>query len=152
MIRRVLIVALALFAIANFARAFLAVQQAVQLPDLPVAAPPAYLVSMSMVWTVAFGACAYGMARSRGWAPRVTIAVIVLYQANLWLNHLVFSRSSEAEARFGFAALLSTLSILFISGAAWWVERQLKQKLKQKRQDRADIASGGATQHSKFTT
>lgn len=128
MIRRVLAVTLALFSLANVARAILAIQQAIQLPDLPVAAPPLYLVVMSVVWAIAFSVGVYGVVRSRHWASRVTIAVIVLYQANLWLNHFAFSRSTEATARAGFAALLSALSIAFISSAVLWSGRHGRRK------------------------
>ena len=109
--------------LANILRAVLALQQSMLL-DVPVAEPPAYLFVMSLAWAAAFGACVFGLARSRGWAARVTIAVIVLYQANLWLNHFVFARSPEASARAGFAALLSVLSIVLITGAALWVQHK----------------------------
>ena len=121
--RRLLIVALIAFTFTNIVRAALALQQAA-LPDVPVAEPPAYMFVMSLVWAAAFGACVFGFARSRGWAARVTIAIIVLYQANLWLNHFLFARSPEANARAGFAGLLSVASIVLVAGAALWVERK----------------------------
>jgi hypothetical protein len=121
--RRLLIAALIAFTLANIIRAVLAIQQ-VALPDVPVTEPPAYLFVMSLVWAAAFGACAFGFARSRRWAARVTIAVIVLYQANLWLNHFLFARSPEASARAGFAALLSAASIVLVAGVALWVQRK----------------------------
>lgn len=124
MVRFALVVASALFALANAARAILAAQQLAHLPDLPVAAPPIYIVLMSVGWAIAFSVCAFGLARSRRWAARVTIVVIVLYQANLWLNHLAFARSSEAYARAGFGVLLSMLSILSMGGAALWLDRR----------------------------
>jgi hypothetical protein len=122
--RRLLALALALFSAANAARTILALQQAIQLPDLPSSPPPAYLAAMGVIWAVVFGACAVGIAQSRRWAPRVTIAAIVLYQANLWFNHAAFTRSPEAEARVGFAALLSVASIVVIGAAALWCERR----------------------------
>jgi hypothetical protein len=112
--KRLLAAVLALFCLANVARVILAVQQANQLPDLPTDLPPAYLAVMSAIWAVAFGVCAAGILRSRRWAPRATIAVIVLYQANLWLNHFAFTRSAEAIERTGYAALLSVISIIAI--------------------------------------
>lgn len=121
--RRLLIVALSLFALANIARAFLALQQ-LALTDVPVAEPPAYLFVTSLAWAAIFATCAFGFAQSRGWAARVTIAAIMLYQANLWLNHFVFARSPEAAARAGFAALLSVISIVLIAGAALWIQRK----------------------------
>ena len=121
--RRLLIATLVLFAFANLARAALALQQ-LALGDVPVAEPPAYLFVISLAWAAVFATCAFGFARSRRWAARVTISAIVLYQTNLWLNHLVFARSSEAVASAGFAALLSALSIVIVSGAALWVRRK----------------------------
>jgi hypothetical protein len=123
--RRLLIAALIAFTLANLIRAALVLQQ-IALVDVPVAEPPAYVFVMSLAWAAAFGGCAFGFARSRGWAARVTIAVIVLYQANLWLNHLVFARSPEAAARAGFAALLSVLSIVLVSGVALWIQHRSK--------------------------
>lgn len=117
-------VATALFALANAARALLAAQQATRLPDLPAVAPAPYIALTSVAWAIAFGACALGLARAHRRAARVTIAVIVLYQANLWLNHFAFARSSEANARAGFGALLSALSILCVGGAALWLDRR----------------------------
>jgi len=122
--RRALVVVSSLFALANAARAVLTIQQAIRLPDLPTAAPPPYMALMSAIWAFAFGASALGLARSRGWAPRATIAVILLYQANLWLNHLAFTRSTDAAERAGFGVLLSLLSILSVGGAALWLDRR----------------------------
>lgn len=124
MVRLILVVVSSLFALANVTRAFLAVQQAIRLPDLPVAAPAPYIMLMSAAWAIAFGVCAFGLARSHRWAPRATIIVIVLYQANLWLTHLAFSRSSEANARAGFGILLGVLFIVCIGGAALWLDRR----------------------------
>lgn len=122
--KRFLAVVLALFCLANAARTILAVQQANQLPDLPADLPPAYLSVMSAIWAIVFGACTYGVLRARRWAPRATIAAIVLYQANLWLNHFAFSRSAEAMVRTEFAALLSLLSIIAVGGGALLCQRQ----------------------------
>jgi hypothetical protein len=127
--RLVLVVVSSLFALANAARAALTVQQAARLSDLPIAAPLPYIVLMSAVWAFAFGASAFGLARSRRWAPRVTIAVILLYQVNLWLNHLAFTRSTEAAERAGFGILLSLLSILGVGGAALWLDRRSARRM-----------------------
>ena len=122
--KRVLAFVLIVFSVANVARAILSLQEAQQ-SQVVTAVPPFYLVAMSSVWAIAFAVTAYGIVRDRRWAPRDTIATIVLYQANLWLNRLAFTRSSEATARIGFAALLSAVSIIVIGGAALIVERQL---------------------------
>jgi membrane protease YdiL (CAAX protease family) len=122
-IRRTLILVLVLFSLANAARAALAIQFANTLPADLSAIPPAYLVLMGLVWAFAFGLTAIGVWRSRQWAARGTITTIMLYQANLWLNHFAFSRSTEATQREGFAALLSVISFVLISGAALIVNR-----------------------------
>lgn len=130
--KRVLVVALGLFSLANAVRLVQAIQQMQleqtgQLPAGLSAIPAAYLAAISLIWAVAFGFAAVNVARSRSWAARVTIAVIVLYQANLWLNHVAFTRSAEAEARVGFAALLSAGSIAAISIAALIVDRAIRK-------------------------
>jgi hypothetical protein len=128
--RRLLALALALFCLANIARAFLAMQQAVQMPELPTAIPPVYLSAMSIVWAAAFGLCAVGIWQSHRWASRVTIVAIVLYQANLWLNYAVFTRSPDALERIGFSALLSAISIILIGGAALFLEWRMRHRLR----------------------
>jgi hypothetical protein len=126
--RRLLAIVLALFCLANAARAVLAAQQALYLPGVPTAISPGYLSATSAVWAVVFGACAYGIWRACRWAPRVTIAAIVLYQANLWLNFAAFARSPEAFERVGFAALLSAISIVFVCSAALWCQRKFARR------------------------
>jgi len=122
--KRLLVISLSLFALANVARAVLAAQQAATLSSGLSAIPPGYIVVMGIGWAIAFGIAVFGGVRSRPWAARVTIAIIVLYQANLWLNHFAFSRSGEAYERTGFAALLSIVSIVLVSGAVMIVKRQ----------------------------
>ncbi len=128
LIRRVLALTLALFGLANAVRVVLALQALEQIPAGVTAIPPVYIAAMSAVWAVVFAWVAYGVARSRQWSARGTIATIVLYQANLWLNHFAFSRSTEATQREGFAALLSVLSIVWIGGMALIAKRFMTHK------------------------
>jgi hypothetical protein len=115
-----LFIVLLLLCVENVARFGLSIQQAIQLPDLPTSLSPVYVAAMSAVWAVAFGACAYGVARLSAWAPRVVIVTVLLYEANLWINRLVFSRSSEAYATVGFRVLLTLALIGTTIGLLLW--------------------------------
>jgi len=128
--KRVLTVVLIAFGIANIARLIVS-GQTTQATQSGTALPPLYLAVMSGIWAVVFAWAAYATARAHPLAARDTIAAIVLYQANLWLNRLAFTRSPEVPARTGFAALLSTVSIVVITALALIVHRRLSTARRQ---------------------
>ncbi|MCL5999791.1 MAG: hypothetical protein M1546_27565 [Chloroflexi bacterium] len=117
---RLLILTLLLLCLENAARAGLSILQAIQLSDLPTSLSPIYVATMSAVWAVGFAACAYGVARLNSWAPGAVVVTLLLYQANLWINRLAFSRSSEAFETTGFRALLSIALVGGVVGLLMW--------------------------------
>ena len=69
---------------------------AVRLPDLPMSVSWVYLAAMGGFWGVVFTACAVGLARFRPWGRLGTLAGVTLYQAHVWLNHLLFDANDYA--------------------------------------------------------
>jgi hypothetical protein len=123
-VKRFLIIVLLFFSSINFARCFLAIQQFIVLPDLPTSMSPIYLAVMSVCWASIFWVCVVAVVKKRKHAPRVSICATVLYQANLWLNHFVFTRSTEAFERVEFNALLSLVSLFVVTLPAIILERR----------------------------
>lgn len=85
---------------------------------------PIYLAVMSVCWASIFWVCVVAVVKKRKHAPRVSICATVLYQANLWLNHFVFTRSTEAFERVEFNALLSLVSLFVVTLPAIILERR----------------------------
>ena len=126
LLTKLLLLVLMLLCAENLARVWLSIQQAIQLPTLPTSLSPIYLATMSAAWAVGFAVCLFGISRLNPWAPRVTIVISVLFQANLWINRLAFGRSSEAFAVIGFRAMFSVLTLgLIISILIWPGTRRL---------------------------
>lgn len=105
------------FCLENLARGALSVSQARDLPDLPTGLPPLYVALMSAVWFLVFTANLVVVARRAPRAAAISLCVMTLYQANLWFNRLVLSRSSEAGETLGFRAILTVLPFAVLGGA-----------------------------------
>lgn len=80
----------------NLVRLGGAVYFAHRLPDLPMSVSWTYLAAMGSFWGVAFIACAVGLARFRPWGRWGTLAAVTLYEAHVWLNHLLFDANDYA--------------------------------------------------------
>jgi hypothetical protein len=117
--RRLLVVValtLALIGLGNLGRAAMALHYARMLPDLPLTVPWAYLAGMGAFWGVAMMACAVGLAWRRPWGRRATLAVATLYQAHIWLNHLLFDASDYARQTRPRDLALSALFLALVWG------------------------------------
>ena len=99
--------------LANLARTGLALRYAVLLPDLPMTLSLQYLAAMGAFWGVALIACGVGLLRFRPWGRWGTLAAVTLYEAHVWVNHLLFDASDYA-LRTRFQDLLLTLLLLAI--------------------------------------
>jgi hypothetical protein len=115
------VVALSLFlmalALANLARAVMALRYAALLPDLPMTVSWEYLVVMAAGWAAALTVCAVGLLRLRVWGRRATLVVATLYQAHVWVNHLLFDASDYALQTRPRDALLTAAFL----GVVWGV-------------------------------
>ncbi len=84
-------------AAANLGKAVVALRYASSLPDLSMSASLSYFTAMGGFWGVVFVLCTAGLSRFRNWGRWSTLAAVTLYQANVWVNHLLFSASDYAR-------------------------------------------------------
>jgi len=111
-----IVLLLALIGLGNLGRAAMALYYACLLPDLPLTVPWVYLAGMGAFWGVMMLACAVGLARRRPWSRRATLAVATLYQAHVWLNHLLLDASDYARQTRPRDLALSVLFLVVIWG------------------------------------
>ncbi len=83
--------------LANLARAVLALRYNARLPDLPMTASLAYVATTSGFWGLAFVACAAGLGRFHPWGQWGTLAAVTLFEAHVWVNHLLFDANDYAR-------------------------------------------------------
>ena len=83
--------------LANLARAGMALRYAAHLPNLPMTVSWAYLAVMGACWGLVFVACAVGLVRFRPWGRWSTLAATTLYEAHVWVNHILFDASDYAR-------------------------------------------------------
>jgi hypothetical protein len=100
-------------AVGNLGRAVVAVRYASTLPDLPLTAPLSYFAAMGGFWGVVFLGCSVGLSGFRRWGRWATLAAVTLYQANVWVNHLLFATSDYAR-RATLRNLVLTLALLLV--------------------------------------
>lgn len=81
----------------NLGRAMMALRYAARLPDLPLTIPLSYLTAMGGFWFVVFVICTVGLVCFRTWGRQSTLAAVTLYQAHVWINHLLFDASDYAR-------------------------------------------------------
>ncbi|MGQ9904273.1 MAG: hypothetical protein ACUVRU_08135 [Anaerolineae bacterium] len=101
---------IAWFCAENLIRAALSASQARELADLPTAMSPYYVAAISAGWCIAFATNLAIVWLRPAWTVPVSVIVMMLYQANLWLNRLAFAQSSEAAETAGFRAILTLAS------------------------------------------
>jgi uncharacterized membrane protein (DUF2068 family) len=101
-------------AVSNLGRAIVALQYMVRLPDLPLTVSLSYLAGMGAVWGIVFVVCSLGLSSFRHWGRWCTLVAVTLYQANVWVNHLLFDASDYAgQTRPRNLALTATLLLTF---------------------------------------
>jgi hypothetical protein len=99
----------------NLARAVWALRQADALADISLSTtlPMPLLAATSLVWSVVFGVCCVGLWRLRPWGRTGTLAAVTLFHGHIWLNHILFDRSTYARQVWPFA-IVHTLAALFV--------------------------------------
>ena len=100
-------------AVGNLGKAIVAVQYAVDLPDLSTTAPLSYFAATGGFWGAVFLTCALGLSGFRDWGRWLTLTAVSLYQIHVWINHLLFNvsnRAREAAPR----NLILTILLLFV--------------------------------------
>jgi len=106
--------------LANLGRAGLALRYAALLPDLPMTVSWAYLAAMGGFWGPVFISCAVGLMRFRRWGRWSTLAAATLYQAHVWVNHLLFDASDYALQTRPRDMLLTALFLTIVWGLLNW--------------------------------
>jgi len=118
------VIALALLVLAlglgNLGRAVMALRYAACLPDLPMTVSWAYLVAMGAFWGVALTACAVGLVRFRPWGRWAALAATTLYEAHVWVNHLLFDASDYARQTRPRDLVLTLLLLALVWGLLNW--------------------------------
>ncbi|MGB9777083.1 MAG: hypothetical protein ACPLYD_11530 [Anaerolineae bacterium] len=115
-LRMVVVVLIALIGLGNLGRAAMALYYARVLPDLPLTVPWAYLAGMGAFWGVGLMVCAVGLQLRRPWSRAATLTSATLYQAHVWLNHLLFDASDYARQTWPRNAALSALFLIVVWG------------------------------------
>ena len=67
------------------------------LPDVPMTVSWTYLAAMGGFWGVAFLACGVMLLFFRPWSRWPVLITVTLYQAHVWINHLLFDASDYAQ-------------------------------------------------------
>lgn len=101
---------------ANLGRAAMALRYAAPLVDLPLTVSWGYLAALGGFWGLVLSLCALGLFRFRPWARGGALAAVTLYEAHVWLNHLLFDASDYAAR----TRLLDLLATALLLGLVWW--------------------------------
>jgi len=102
--------------LANLGRTVMALRYDTLLPDLPLTVPLTYLAAMGGFWGLAFVACAVGLVRFRPWGRWGTLAAVTLYEAHVWVNHLLFDANNYARQTWPRHLILTLLLLALIWG------------------------------------
>lgn len=90
-------------------------------PALSAQAPPAllaWLVTGKLAWGIIFGVTAWSVGRWKAWGRKLLLAAITLYQAHIWLNHLLFDVSEYSRQVWPFEAGISLITLAAVWGLA----------------------------------
>lgn len=104
----------------NLGRTVMALRYAARLPDLPMTVSWSYLAAMGSFWGAIFVVCALGLFRLRVWGQWLALAALTLWQAHIWVNHLLFDASDYALQTHPRDLLLTVLLLAF-----FWVSLSL---------------------------
>lgn len=130
---RLLLLVLAGFCVENLARAALSVSRAPELAGLSTLLSPWYLAAIGVFWGAVFVANLIVVWLRPEWAIPVSLSVMTLYQASLWLSRLAFTRSGEAQETVGFHAILTVASFVALAAGLAMARRGAGQGGAQQR-------------------
>lgn len=116
--------------LANLGRLGMALHYATGLSDLPLTVPLSYLAAMGGFWGLAFILCAIGLLRFRRRGRWPTLTAVTLYQAHIWVNHLLFDASDYAQGAYP-RDLVLTLALLTL----FWGSLGLPKRTSQQPRD-----------------
>ena len=96
----------------NLGRAVVAFHYAINLPELSTTVSLGYFAAVGGFWSAVFIACALGLSRFRAWGRWSTLVAVTLYQANVWVNRLLFNASDYARHATSRNLILTTILLL----------------------------------------
>lgn len=113
------------FTLAQLWRMALALRELGGIPEIALSPPPLYIAVTSGLWAIVFAVCLGVVLMNLRWGALAAILAGVLNQAHVWLDRLLFSRSTESMQTLGFAAILSALFLILLCiPAAHYYARQ----------------------------
>jgi sulfite exporter TauE/SafE len=105
-----------LLGLGRLGRAGVTLRTATLLPDLPLTIPLEYVVVVSTFWGVSLVICGLGLIRFRPWSRWAAPISVTLYQANSWLDRLLFDASDYAFQTRPRDLVLTALLLAFVWG------------------------------------
>jgi hypothetical protein len=110
----VLALVLLLLGLGNVGRIARTVYYAIHLPDLSMTVSWTYLAVMGGFWCAALLVCAVALVRLCSWARWATLATVTLYQAHVWVNHLLCDANERARQLLPYNAALTLGLLVFV--------------------------------------
>ena len=104
----------------NVVRTFAALAGRASMPDLPLSVSWTYLATSAALWSVVFLVCAASLAWLRRWGRVLTLASVTLYEAHVWVDHLLFDRSDYALQTRPWGLVFTLLLLGLTWGALNW--------------------------------
>jgi len=98
----------------NLGRIARAIYYASYLPDLPMTVSWTYQAVMGGFWCAALLVCTVALMRLWPWARWATLATVTLYQAHVWVNHLLFDANERARQLLPCNAALTLGLLVFV--------------------------------------
>jgi len=85
------------------------------LSQLPLAAPPLYLLLRDGFWALALVVLTAALWWARPWARRAAFLVILLYLGHGWFDRLVLARADYAREAWPWALALDVFSLALLA-------------------------------------
>jgi hypothetical protein len=98
----------------NLARAVVALRYNAQPLDLPPTVPLTYLAAMGGFWGLVFILGTAGLVRFRPWGRWLVLAAVTLFEAHVWINHLLLDASDSALQTRPWDLLLTLLLLALV--------------------------------------
>ncbi len=102
--------------VTNFVFGAQAVTQWSYYSTLPLRIPLVWLIGGKLVWGIVFGITAWGVWRLRPWGRKLLLTSLTLYQAHIWLNHILFDVSEYSRQVWPFEAGISLITLAVVWG------------------------------------
>jgi hypothetical protein len=89
-----------LLGLGNLGSAAMAIHYAARLPGLPTNVSFRYLAATGAFWGIAYLVCTAGLSFFLPWGRWFALAAVLLHQAHVWTNRLLFDASDYARQTY----------------------------------------------------